>query len=37
MKMETEIQAPIDGVVKAIHIKGGDAVNQGELLIEIEG
>lgn len=36
MKMESEIKAPIDGIVKAINIKGGDKVNQGELLIEIE-
>lgn len=35
MKMETEIQAPIAGVIKAIHIKGGDKVTTGELLIEI--
>lgn len=35
MKMESEIQSPLDGIVKAIHIKGGDAVQQGELLVEI--
>lgn len=37
MKMETEVQATIDGIVKAIYIQGGDTVNQGELLVEIEG
>ncbi len=36
MKMETEIQAPIAGVVKAIHVGKGDSVNPDETLIEIE-
>jgi pyruvate carboxylase subunit B len=36
MKMETEIQAPIAGTVKAIHVAKGDRVNPGEVLIEIE-
>lgn len=36
MKMETEVQAPIDGTVKAIHIVKGDRVTPGEVLIEIE-
>lgn len=36
MKMESEAKAPIDGIVKAIHIQSGDKVNQGELLVEIE-
>ncbi len=35
MKMETEIQAPIAGTVKAIHVKKGDTVNPDEALIEI--
>ena len=35
MKMETEIQAPIAGTVKAIHVAKGDAVNPDETLIEI--
>jgi pyruvate carboxylase subunit B len=35
MKMETEIQAPIAGIVKAIHVAKGDAVNPDETLIEI--
>ncbi|GBL57660.1 pyruvate carboxylase subunit B [Pseudomonas citronellolis] len=37
MKMETEVQAPIAGTVKAIHVAKGDRVNPGEVLIEIEG
>lgn len=35
MKMETEIQAPISGVVKTIYIKKGDSVTPDEMLIEI--
>jgi len=35
MKMETEIQAPIAGTVKAIHVAKGDSVNPDETLIEI--
>jgi pyruvate carboxylase subunit B len=37
MKMESEIQAAIDGTVKAVHVAKGDRVNPGEILIEIEG
>lgn len=37
MKMETEIQAPIAGTVKTIHVAKGDRVTPGEVLIEIEG
>jgi pyruvate carboxylase subunit B len=36
MKMETEVQAPIAGTVKAIHVAKGDRVNPGEVLVEIE-
>ncbi len=36
MKMETEVQAPISGTIKAIHISKGDTVNPDETLIEIE-
>ena len=36
MKMETEIQAPIDGTVKAIYVAKGDSVNPDEVLIELE-
>ncbi|WP_296234610.1 sodium-extruding oxaloacetate decarboxylase subunit alpha [uncultured Pseudomonas sp.] len=37
MKMETEVQAPIAGTVKAVHVGKGDRVNPGEVLVEIEG
>lgn len=36
MKMETEIQAPVSGTIKAVHISKGDTVNPDETLIEIE-
>ena len=36
MKMETEIQASINGTVKAVHVAKGDRVNPGEVLVEIE-
>jgi pyruvate carboxylase subunit B len=36
MKMETEIQAPIKGIIKAIHVTKGESVNPDEALIEIE-
>ena len=36
MKMETEIQAPIAGTIKELHVKKGDSVNPDESLIEIE-
>jgi len=36
MKMETEVQAPISGTIKAVHIAKGDTVNPDETLIEIE-
>ncbi|MFV1984228.1 MAG: sodium-extruding oxaloacetate decarboxylase subunit alpha [Thiohalomonadales bacterium] len=35
MKMETEIQAPIDGTIKAVHVAKGDSINPDETLIEI--
>ena len=35
MKMETEITAPIAGVVKAVHIVKGESANPNEVLIEI--
>lgn len=37
MKMETEVQAPIAGTVKAVHVAKGDRVNPGEVLVEIAG
>lgn len=36
MKMETTIQAPFDATVKEIHVKSGDAIETGDLLIELE-
>ncbi|GAA0452836.1 pyruvate carboxylase [Alkalibacillus silvisoli] len=36
MKMETTIQAPFEGKVKQIHVRDGDALETGDLLIEIE-
>ncbi len=36
MKMETEIQAPVSGIITAIHISKGDTVTPDEALIEIE-
>lgn len=36
MKMENEIKAGADGVVKAIHVKAGDALDNGVLMIEVD-
>lgn len=36
MKMETEVQSPIDGKIIAVHVSKGDRVTPGEVLIEIE-
>ena len=36
MKMENEIKTAVDGVVKEIHVKEGDALDQGVLMLEIE-
>ncbi|TRY24287.1 pyruvate carboxylase [Brevibacillus sp. LEMMJ03] len=36
MKMETTIQAPLDGKVKAVYVKAGDAIETGDLLVEME-
>lgn len=36
MKMETQIQSPITGMVAMIHVKKGDRVNPNEVLMEIE-
>ena len=35
MKMETEIQAPVSGVVKQVYVQKGDNVTPDETLIEI--
>ncbi|NGQ95349.1 pyruvate carboxylase [Brevibacillus sp. SYP-B805] len=36
MKMETTIQAPADGKVKTLHVKTGDSIEAGDLLLELE-
>jgi pyruvate carboxylase subunit B len=36
MKMENELKAPSGGVVGAIHVESGEAVDKEDLLIEIE-
>jgi pyruvate carboxylase subunit B len=36
MKMENELKAPSGGVVSAIHVADGDAVDKEALLIEVE-
>ncbi|WP_026676004.1 pyruvate carboxylase [Fictibacillus gelatini] len=35
MKMETTVQAPFDGVVKEVHVKNGEAISPGDLLLEL--
>lgn len=35
MKMETTIQAPFDGMVKDIYVSNGEAIQTGDLLIEL--
>lgn len=35
MKMETTVQAPMDGIVKEIYTTAGDAISTGDLLIEL--
>jgi pyruvate carboxylase subunit B len=35
MKMETEVQSPIAGIVKKIYVQSGDAVSPDETLVEI--
>ncbi|MGC5326715.1 pyruvate carboxylase [Brevibacillus sp. SYSU BS000544] len=36
MKMETTLQAPGDAKVKSIHVKAGDTIEAGDLLLELE-
>ena len=36
MKMENEIKSGMDGVVKEIHVKEGDALDSGVLMMEVE-
>ena len=36
MKMENEIRATAEGVVKTVHVTPGQAVESGELLVELD-
>jgi pyruvate carboxylase len=36
MKMETTVQAPFSGVIKAIHVNDGDTIEVNDLLVEFE-
>jgi biotin carboxyl carrier protein len=36
MKMVMEVQAPADGIVKAIHVKQGGTVESGQVLVTLE-
>lgn len=36
MKMINEVLAPMDGIVKKIHVKKGDIVSKNQLLLELE-
>jgi pyruvate carboxylase len=36
MKMETTVQAPFTGVIKDIYVKNGEAIQTGDLLIELD-
>ncbi|RNF40712.1 pyruvate carboxylase [Planococcus salinus] len=36
MKMETTVQAPFNGVVKAIHVGANEGISTGDLLIEMD-
>jgi pyruvate carboxylase subunit B len=36
MKMENELKAPATGVVKAVRVSPGEAVEKGQVLVEFE-
>ena len=36
MKMETTVQAPLDGCIKEIYVNDGDIIQTGDLLIELD-
>ena len=35
MKMENEVLAPADGTVSAVHVAAGQAVQQGDALVDL--
>ena len=35
MKMQNPLAAPVDGEVKSIHVKSGDSVAVGQVLVDI--
>lgn len=36
MKMETTVQAPFDGIIKLVNVADGEAIETGDLLLEIQ-
>ncbi|MFB4165983.1 biotin/lipoyl-containing protein, partial [Alteribacillus sp. JSM 102045] len=36
MKMETTVQAPINGLIKEVYVSGGETIETGDLLLEIQ-
>jgi biotin carboxyl carrier protein len=36
MKMETPIVSPYEASVRSVHVRGGDQVASGQLLVELE-
>jgi pyruvate carboxylase subunit B len=36
MKMENDVKAPRDGIVRAVRVAAGDAVDAGQPLLELE-
>ena len=36
MKMENEIKSGLDAVVKSVHVKAGESIDSGHLMIELE-
>jgi biotin carboxyl carrier protein len=36
MKMENELKAPAEGVVKRVRVTAGEAVEKGQVLVEFE-
>ena len=36
MKMENQVKSPGEGIVKAVRVKAGQAVESGDILVEFE-